>query len=192
MLHQPSKDEDNVQPAEEMDDREVERYGEGGGEDQEEVEDFFSNMAGRQVTDGLVESKMPLVRLIKRFHPGEPAAPSSKLKAFGANGGAEGEDQDEQGGRLQEEEGKGAEGSRPEEEKRRGRGGARGNREGDVDWGKRFRVGTKERGGGFLLENCARVEFEEERVGRQSRIGRSRSKFFCRSTCETLAQSNRC
>ena len=57
MLHQPSKDEENVQPAEE-DDREVERYGEGGGEDQEEVEDFFSNMAGRQVTDGLVESKM--------------------------------------------------------------------------------------------------------------------------------------
>ena len=49
MLHQPSKDEDNVQPAEEEDDREVERYGEGGGEDQEEVEDFFSNMAGRQV-----------------------------------------------------------------------------------------------------------------------------------------------
>ena len=48
MLHQPSKDEDNVQPAEE-DDHEVERYGEGGGEDQEEVEDFFSNMAGRQV-----------------------------------------------------------------------------------------------------------------------------------------------
>ena len=54
MLHQPSKDEDNVQPAEE-DDREVERYGEGGGEDQEEVEDFFSNMAGRQVIV-LVES----------------------------------------------------------------------------------------------------------------------------------------
>merc|ERR1719471_2318170 len=48
MLHQPSKDEENVQPAEE-DDREVERYGEGGGENQEEVEDFFSNMAGRQV-----------------------------------------------------------------------------------------------------------------------------------------------
>ena len=47
MLHQPSKDEENVQPAE--DDREVERYGEGGGEDQGEVEDFFSNMAGRQV-----------------------------------------------------------------------------------------------------------------------------------------------
>ena len=67
MLHQPSKDEDNVQPAEEEDDREVERYGEGGGEDQEEVEDFFSNMAGRQVTDGLLESKMSLVRLIQMF-----------------------------------------------------------------------------------------------------------------------------
>ena len=49
MLHQPSKDEGNVEPAEEEDDREVERYGEGGGVDQEEVEDFFSNMAGRQV-----------------------------------------------------------------------------------------------------------------------------------------------
>ena len=70
MLHQPSKDEDHVQPAEDENDREVERYGEGGGEDQEEVEDFFSNMAERQVTDGLVESKMSLVRLIKRFHPG--------------------------------------------------------------------------------------------------------------------------
>lgn len=183
MLHQPSKDEDNVQPAEE-DDREVERYGEGGGEDQEEVEDFFSNMAGRQVTGVSGISKlMFLVWFIKRFLPGEPAAPSSKLKAFGANRGAEGEDQEEQGGRLQEEEGKGGEGSCPEEEKRRGRGGARGNREGDVDWGKRLRVGTKERGGGFLLENCARVEFEEERVRRQSRTGRSRSKFFCRNTC---------
>ena len=93
MLHQPSKDEDNVQPAEEEDDREVERYGEGGGEDQEEVEDFFSNMAGRQVIV-LVESIHKLF-LVKRFLLGEPVAPSSKLKAFGANRGAEGEDEEE-------------------------------------------------------------------------------------------------
>merc|ERR1712013_395065 len=58
---------------------------------------------------------------------GEPAAPSSKRKTFGANRGAEGEDEDEQGGRLQEEEGQGGEGSCPKEEKRRGRGGTRGN-----------------------------------------------------------------
>jgi len=48
MLQQASKDEEVINAAEEEEEREVERYGEGG-EDEEEVEDFFANMTSRQV-----------------------------------------------------------------------------------------------------------------------------------------------
>jgi len=49
MLQQPAKDDEVVKDAEDEEEREVERYGEGGGvEDEEEVEDFFANMMGHQ------------------------------------------------------------------------------------------------------------------------------------------------
>ena len=48
MLQQASKDEEVINAAEGEEEREVERYGEGG-EDEEEVEDFFANMTSRQV-----------------------------------------------------------------------------------------------------------------------------------------------
>ena len=51
MLQQPSKDDEAPNDAaEDEEEREVERYdnGEGGGADEEEVEDFFANMVGGQ------------------------------------------------------------------------------------------------------------------------------------------------
>ena len=51
MLQQPSKDDDEVvkDAADEEEEREVERYGEGERGADEEVEDFFANMVGGQV-----------------------------------------------------------------------------------------------------------------------------------------------
>ena len=49
MLQQAAKDDEVIKDAEDEEEREVERYGEGGGEDEEEVEDFFANMVGHQV-----------------------------------------------------------------------------------------------------------------------------------------------
>ena len=50
MLQQAAKDDEVIKDAEDEEEREVERYGEGGGDkDEEEVEDFFANMMGHQV-----------------------------------------------------------------------------------------------------------------------------------------------
>ena len=49
MLQQPAKDDEVVNDAVDEEEKEVERYGEGGGGNKDEVEDFFSNMVGHQV-----------------------------------------------------------------------------------------------------------------------------------------------
>ena len=52
MLQQPANEDDEVVKdaiAGDEEEREVERYGEGGGDNEEEVEDFFANMVGHQV-----------------------------------------------------------------------------------------------------------------------------------------------
>ena len=55
MLHQPANDDDEVvkDAGGDEEEREVERYGEGGGENEEEVEDFFANMVGHQASQVL-------------------------------------------------------------------------------------------------------------------------------------------
>ena len=51
MLQQPAKADEEVKGDDGAGDeeQEVERYGEGGGENEEEIEDIFANMVGHQV-----------------------------------------------------------------------------------------------------------------------------------------------
>ena len=49
MLQQPAKDDEVVNDAVDEEEKEVERYGEGGGGNEDDVEDFFANMVGHQV-----------------------------------------------------------------------------------------------------------------------------------------------